>query len=168
LWRRLTAKAIFKTRSQRQKRGGGAQHLSLDWQSADERYHLDPPDTASLDRVVDRERALALRERVIGRLRDESAAAGETLLFERAKGYLLVGESAIPYSQAAEELRTGSRYGDFADQAQRLGGLQYRPGVGHAVASASSISTNIGLRHTRQSGSGEACCSESARSVRVE
>src|SRR6266540_2291173 len=68
----------------------------------------------------------------------------------------------------ANELRTGSRHRDFADQAQRLGVLQCLPGVGHAVASASSISTDIGLRHTRQSGSGEACCSESARSVRVE
>ena len=93
-------------KSQRQKRGGGAQHLSLDWQSADERYHLDPPDTASPpDRVFDCEWALALLERVIGRLRDESAAAGKTPLFERAKGYLMVGEAVIPYAQAAEELQ---------------------------------------------------------------
>jgi len=92
-------------KSQRQKRGGGLQHLSLDWQSADERYHLDPPDNASPDRVFDREWALALLERVITRLRDESAAADKSPLFERAKGYLMVGESAIPYSQAAKELQ---------------------------------------------------------------
>lgn len=91
-------------KSQRQKRGGGAQHLSLDWQSADERYHLDPPDTASPDRAFDREWALALLEQVITRLREESVAAGRTSLFERAKGYLMVGESAIPYAQAAKEL----------------------------------------------------------------
>jgi RNA polymerase sigma-70 factor (ECF subfamily) len=60
---------------------------------------------ASPDRVFDREWALALLERVITRLRDESAAAGKTPLFERAKGYLMVGESAIPYSQAAKELQ---------------------------------------------------------------
>jgi RNA polymerase sigma factor (sigma-70 family) len=92
-------------KSQRQKRGGGAQHLSLDWQSADERYHLDPPDPASPDRAFDKEWALALLERVITRLRDESAAAGKSALFEQAKGYLMVGESTIPYAQAAKELQ---------------------------------------------------------------
>ena len=92
-------------KSQRQKRGGGAQHLSLDWQRADERYHLDPPDTSSPDRVFDREWAMTLLERVVTRLRDESAAAGKAALFERAKGYLMVGESTIAYTQAAKELQ---------------------------------------------------------------
>ena len=88
----------------RQKRGGGAQHLSLDWQSAEARYHLDPPDHASPDRLFDREWALALLERVIRRLRDECAEAGKAKLFEQAKGYLMVGQAAIPYAQAALEL----------------------------------------------------------------
>jgi RNA polymerase sigma-70 factor (ECF subfamily) len=92
-------------KANRQKRGGGAQHLSLDWQSADERYDLDPPDPASPDKAFDREWALALLERVVLRLREESAAAGKTALFERAKGYLMVGEPAIPYAQAAQELQ---------------------------------------------------------------
>ena len=88
----------------RQKRGGGARHLSLDWQSAGERYHFDPPDHASPDRLFDREWALALLERVIRRLRDECVADGKENLFEQAKGYLMVGQAAIPYAQAALEL----------------------------------------------------------------
>ncbi len=91
-------------KSQRQKRGGGAQHLSLDWQSADERYHLDPPDPSSPDRTYDREWALALLDLVINRLRDECAADGKARLFEQAKGYLMVGQSAIPYPDAARAL----------------------------------------------------------------
>ena len=91
-------------KSQRQKRGGGAQHLSLDWQSADERYHLDPPDPSSPDKVFDREWALALLERVITRLRVECVADGKEKLFEQAKGFLMVGESVIPYAQAAQTL----------------------------------------------------------------
>jgi RNA polymerase sigma-70 factor (ECF subfamily) len=83
-------------KSQRQKRGGGAQHLSLDWQGADERYHLDPPDPSSPDKAFDRAWALALLERVIARLRDECAAEDKTALFEQAKGYLMVGEQTIP------------------------------------------------------------------------
>ena len=91
-------------KANRQKRGGGAQHLSLDWQSADARFHLDPPDPASPDRAYDREWALALLERVITRLRDECAADGKEKLFEQAKGYLMVGQTAIPYAEAARTL----------------------------------------------------------------
>ena len=91
-------------KAHRQKRGGGVEHVSLDWQSAAERFHIDPPDPASPDRLFDREWALAMLERVITRLRDECIAEGKAPLFERAKGYLMVGRSAIPYVQAAQEL----------------------------------------------------------------
>ena len=92
-------------KSQRQKRGGGVTHLSLDWQSADQRFHLDPPDPSSPDKTFDREWALALLERVIARLREECAADGRTALFDQARGYLMVGEKTIPYAEAAESLR---------------------------------------------------------------
>ena len=92
-------------KSQRQKRGGGGTHLSLDWQSADARFHLDPPDPSSLDRTFDREWALALLERVITRLREECVRDGKVTLFEQAKGYLMVGEQAIPYADAAQKLK---------------------------------------------------------------
>jgi RNA polymerase sigma factor (sigma-70 family) len=91
-------------KSQRQKRGGGVTHLSLDWQSADERFKLEPPNIASPDRIYDREWALALLERVIMRLRDECISDGKSQLFEQAKGYLMVGEQAIPYATAAKAL----------------------------------------------------------------
>ncbi len=91
-------------KSQRQKRGGGVTHLSLDWQSADARFHLDPPDPASPDKTFDREWALALLERVIARLRDECVADGKEKLFVQSRGYLMVGESAIPYVDAANSL----------------------------------------------------------------
>jgi RNA polymerase sigma-70 factor (ECF subfamily) len=92
-------------KAQRQKRGGGVVHLSLDWQSADERYHLDPPDPTSPDRIFDRAWALALLERVIARLRDECATQSRSALFEQAKGYLMVGEATIPYGEAARRLK---------------------------------------------------------------
>jgi len=92
-------------KSQRQKRGGGAQHLSIDWQTADHRYHLDPPDpNSATDESFDREWAVALLERVITRLHDECVAAGKAKLFERAKGFLMVGKDVIPFAEAAKEL----------------------------------------------------------------
>jgi RNA polymerase sigma factor (sigma-70 family) len=92
-------------KSQRQKRGGGITHLSLDWQTADQRFHLDPPDPSSPDKTFDREWALALLERVIARLQKECADDGKTTLFEQAKGYLMVGEKTIPYAEAAQCLK---------------------------------------------------------------
>lgn len=91
-------------KSRRQKRGGGAQHLSLDWQSAEEKLRHEPPDPSSPDRIFDREWALALLEQVIARLRDECARDGKSDLFAQAKGYLMVGEQMIPYADAAKSL----------------------------------------------------------------
>jgi RNA polymerase sigma-70 factor (ECF subfamily) len=88
----------------RQKRGGGVEHLSLDWRTADQRFQFEPPDHASPDRLFDREWALTLLERVIERLRAECAADGRSKLFEQARGYLMLGEEAIPYADAARAL----------------------------------------------------------------
>jgi RNA polymerase sigma-70 factor (ECF subfamily) len=91
-------------KANRKKRGGGVLHLSLDWQTADERFHLDPPDPQSPDRAFDREWALALLEHVVEQLESECKAEGKADLFSQAKGYLMVGEAAIPYAEAGKSL----------------------------------------------------------------
>jgi RNA polymerase sigma-70 factor (ECF subfamily) len=91
-------------KSRRQKRGGGALHLSLDWQDADSRYHLEPIDPSSPDRAYDRAWALALLEQVIRRLHNECAAAGKARLFAQAHGYLSVGTKDIRWADAASAL----------------------------------------------------------------
>lgn len=93
-------------RAQRQKRGGGALHLSLDWQDAEARYDLDPPDLASPDRLYDRAWALALLERVVVRLRQEHAAEGKGAFFEVVKECLTGGDAAVSYREAAERLQS--------------------------------------------------------------
>jgi RNA polymerase sigma factor (sigma-70 family) len=91
-------------KTQRQKRGGGVPHLSLDCQSAEERYHLEPADPMRPDLAYDREWALALLEQVIVRLRGECVADGKERLFEEAKGFLMVGESVTDYDEVAQHL----------------------------------------------------------------
>jgi RNA polymerase sigma-70 factor (ECF subfamily) len=91
-------------RAHAQKRGGGAEHLSLNWQDADERFHLDPPDPTNPERLFDREWALALLDRVIARLAAECAHDGKAELFTQAKGFLTVSSAAIPYGEAAKQL----------------------------------------------------------------
>ncbi|MGA2175764.1 MAG: sigma-70 family RNA polymerase sigma factor [Verrucomicrobiota bacterium] len=91
-------------RAHRQKRGGGALPLSLDWQEADTRYQINPADNLSPDKLYDRAWALTMLERVITRLRDESRAAGKAKLFEQLKTFLMAGKSDIPCAQAAAAL----------------------------------------------------------------
>ncbi len=91
-------------RAQARKRGGGVEHLSLDWRDADDRFHLDPPDPANPERIFDREWALALLAQVITRLAAECTRDGKAELFDRAKGFLTVGQDALPYADAAREL----------------------------------------------------------------
>ena len=78
--------------------------LSLDYQGADTRYQIDPPDHLSPDKLFDRAWATTLLERVIFRLREESEAEGRAGQFEQLKGYLMVGTNNIPYAAAATAL----------------------------------------------------------------
>ena len=86
-------------RANRQKRGSGVALFSLDWQSADTRYQIDPADNLSPDKLYDRAWAVTLLERVITRLRQEREAGGKGRLFEQLKPFLMIGKSAIPYAQ---------------------------------------------------------------------
>jgi RNA polymerase sigma-70 factor (ECF subfamily) len=86
------------------KRGGGSAPLSLDWKDAASRYQIEPADDLSPDKLYDRAWAMAVLERVIQRLRDESAAAGKAEWFERLKPFLMLDKAAMSYDQAAGAL----------------------------------------------------------------
>ncbi len=91
-------------KSQRQKRGGGVAHLPLDWQTADRQFRLVATTELSPDKAFDREWALALLERVIGRLREECVAAGKGGQFERLKLFLTAGKGAVTHAEATKSL----------------------------------------------------------------
>jgi RNA polymerase sigma factor (sigma-70 family) len=90
-------------RKNRKKCGGGALHLSLDWQDADERYHLEPVDPMTPEQVFDREWALAMLRRVVDRLGEECAANGKAEFFDAVKE-LLVGGDGDGYGTIAGQL----------------------------------------------------------------
>lgn len=91
--------------ARRQKRGGGAQILSLDWQDANDRYQIALADHLSPDKLYDHAWAMTVLEHVITRLRDEHAVEGKTALYEQLKPFLMVGKSEIPYASAAATLK---------------------------------------------------------------
>jgi RNA polymerase sigma-70 factor (ECF subfamily) len=85
----------------RLKRGGNITHLSLDWQSADSQFQIADSGQIPPDAAYDREWAVALLERVISKLRDESMDEGKEERFERLKSFLTMGKGEIPYASAA-------------------------------------------------------------------
>lgn len=92
-------------KSQRQKRGGGAAHLSLDWQTADTQFQIASPNELSPEKAFDREWAVALLAKVIGCLQSECEADNQSEQFKELKIFLSAGKGAVPYSDAAKNLR---------------------------------------------------------------
>lgn len=91
-------------KSQRQKRGGGVTHLSLDWQTADSKFQVAASNEPGPDQAFDREWALALLSRVIERLQSECAADGKAKLFEQLKVFLAEGKGDTAQSEVAKAL----------------------------------------------------------------
>lgn len=91
-------------KSQAKKRGGGGQPLSLDWQTADTKFQVAAPNDASPDKAFDREWALALLGKVIGRLQTECEADGKGKLFEQLKLFLTAGKSESAQGEVARAL----------------------------------------------------------------
>jgi RNA polymerase sigma-70 factor (ECF subfamily) len=78
-------------RGARLKRGGGETNLSLDWQTADTQFQVAATTEPSPEKAFDREWALALLARVIGRLRAECDADGKVRQFDALKIFLTAG-----------------------------------------------------------------------------
>lgn len=91
-------------RSQAQKRGGGATHLSLDWQTADTQFQVAAANEPSPDRAFDREWALALLASVIARLQAECEAEGRGKLFAQLKHFLMAGQGESAQAEVAKAL----------------------------------------------------------------
>lgn len=105
-------------RGRRQKRGGHARHLSLDWQDAEARYRLESSEKLSPDHLYDREWALHLIGRVMTRLRDQAASEGKLDQFDILKKCLAVGRGDIPYEEIAS--KTGMTSGAVGVAVHRL------------------------------------------------
>jgi RNA polymerase sigma-70 factor (ECF subfamily) len=91
-------------KSQRQKRGGGATILSLDWQTADTQFQIAATGEPSPDKAFDREWALALLAKVIERLQAECVVDGKGKLFEQLKVFLAAGKSETAQAEIAKAL----------------------------------------------------------------
>lgn len=90
--------------AQRQKRGGGEQLLSLDWETADTKFQVAATNEPSPDRAFDREWALALLGKVIECLQAECEVEGKGRLFEQLKAFLTAGKGEAAHAEVARVL----------------------------------------------------------------
>ncbi len=91
-------------RARAQKRGGGCEVVSIDAESAEGRYHLEPADGLTAERLFERRWALTLLDLVLAELRGQYKSDGKEHIFERLKGFLGGAVPGSPYAEAAAEL----------------------------------------------------------------
>lgn len=93
-------------RSRRLKRGGGATLLAFDESRAEERYQGERLGGRSPEEIYERTWAIALLDRVLRRLADESFAAGQGPRFEELKPVLMGERPSLSYADLALRLGT--------------------------------------------------------------
>lgn len=91
-------------RAHAQKRGGAAGPISLDLESGESRYSLEPSHDVTPEAIYQRRWALTVLDRVIVRLRQTCVDAGKAAFFESLKAFLTGEAGAPPYAQVARDL----------------------------------------------------------------
>lgn len=127
-------------RARAQKRGGKAQHVSLDTSSAETCYQLEAASKASPERVYDRRWAVAMLGRTMARLRAEFTASGKQDEFEQIKECLTADRGSMDYAALAE--RCGQTEGALRVAIHRLRKRfreVFREEVAHTVAAPGEI-----------------------------
>lgn len=84
-----------------QKRGGGKAPLSLNFESADAQYRIEPARGLTAEQIYDREWAIALLGRIMQRLEEDSVRSGKAEQFEALKDFLIGDHPGATYSDVA-------------------------------------------------------------------
>jgi RNA polymerase sigma factor (sigma-70 family) len=95
-------------RARAEKRGGGHAVLSLDADTAEARYAIEPATAAPADQIYERRWALTLLEQAMSRLREEYERQGQERAFALLKEYLTAERHSIPYAEVAAVLGTST------------------------------------------------------------
>lgn len=91
---------------QRLKRGGGREVIELDALAAEERFALEPVETATPDAIYERQWALSLVERAQARRAAEAAASGGTEKFRALQPALTGERTDASYAAVAAQFQT--------------------------------------------------------------
>ena len=91
-------------KGRRLKRGGGAEPLSLDTQTAEEKYLSEPRHELTPERLFEKRWAEVLLERVVNRVRADFIAAGHEERFDALKDFLLGDPPGVSYADAGQKI----------------------------------------------------------------
>lgn len=91
-------------KARRLKRGGGRTIVSIDAQTAEDRYRSEPADELTPERLFEQSWASTLIERAAVRLRDEYSAADKAELFEELCGFRLDAPEPRAYAEVSARL----------------------------------------------------------------
>ena len=108
------------------KRGGATQILSLELETADGRFQLEPPTDETPETIFDRRWAVTLLDRALVRLRAETARGGKPQQFDRLKAYLVGDQPQLTHAE------TGSLLG-MSEGAVKVAVHRLRRQFGHVV-----------------------------------
>ena len=91
---------------QTQKQGGGCRILSLDLEDGERRYHLEPADEMTPEKIYERRWAMTLLNKAVEALRDRYARSDKLQIFDALKVYLGGQDDTVPYRDLAQQLGT--------------------------------------------------------------
>jgi RNA polymerase sigma factor (sigma-70 family) len=127
-----------------QKRGGGQPLLSLDTESAEERYRVEPTESATADRIFERRWALTLLDHTMTRLRQEFTAAGKAQEFTHLKTCLTAERGEISYAEIGAALGQSEATARVAVHRLRKRFRElFREEIAQTVSSAEEIEAEV-------------------------
>jgi RNA polymerase sigma factor (sigma-70 family) len=127
-----------------QKRGGGQTLLSLDDDTAEDRYQLEPADNLTPDKLFEQRWAHTLLDEAKTRLKEEYAQAGKADFYERLRVFEAADPGAPTYAQVAAEFGlTESAVKSAAHRLRQRYGELVREEVAHTVDSPEEVDSEI-------------------------
>jgi DNA-directed RNA polymerase specialized sigma24 family protein len=91
-------------RSQAQKRGGSCTTISFDFDAGEEEYHREPFHELTPEALFERQWAVALLDRVLGRQHEEYTRRGQAAHFDLMKSFLTGDQERGSYERVAGNL----------------------------------------------------------------
>ena len=126
------------------KRGGQAQFLSLDSESAEGRYGEEPVSDLTPEKLYEQRWACVLLEQVMQRLEQDAGEAGKGHFFEALKPFLVGGSYAVSYAELA--VRFGASEAALKMKVQRMRHRYQRllrEEIAHTVATPAEVEDEI-------------------------
>ena len=126
------------------KRGGDVRVISLDAETAEERYRNEPVERQDPEKIYERRWALTVLERVLAQLKADYAEAGKAERFAQLEPFLLGEKAEVSYAEIGRRLDMSEGAVKMAVQRLRQRSRQlFRAEIAHTVATEGEIEDEV-------------------------